>query len=1237
MVEKKIFLGGLNVDDALSVIAEGDYRNAENIRVVSSDEGGVGSLKNVPSTVRVNNPDLEDVFLPSIRGACKDVENDRVLFFVGESGRRHPYIFSYEFNTNDIYKVFDPSELIVFQYNQPGNQEHIQCVVVNGILYWTDGISDPKKVNIDRGIKTYHPDYPSDAEPYDLLGIALNAFTVIRPAPDQPLTVSKVVSSEIDDIDDVVNNYVDTQSFQFSYRYIFKDNEVSVLAPYSRMVPYNPEGAEFDAIAYNLPGDQFILTEVQKIEFLYRIGNDGSWNVFRSIDRSTGLFDEHNSTPVAGVGIGGYFSYDYNGIQVADEIAYKPFENVPINSLTVEAANNRLFLGNNTFGYDPIGDFAMSVEIAEEDIGDEVVMGQYAILPMKVLNRPGNFYQDLPVTIIFVDSTDPTVGGWYYVKHGTTDFVNGTLPGGFAPNEDDRFMTIEEWNNVVNQDVTQVEDYFVDWAAVELVGNGFVATGVTPDFNYPGEDPTISSTGVSTGGTLRRVFKSGSSYQFGIVFYDRFQRNNGVYTDDSLIITIPEREYNQSLFEGIVRFNINEGNDRIPEWAWYYQIVRTRNLTKQSFIQYQASELKYVKGNGEGGWEYFDVFDNEVEYIAVDLTDAINQKLGYIFNEEDVVDVITPNRRYSSEVRLTSGNYVFIDPEDLGDFSNGEEDFVIEIYTPYRAGIDESFYEVGDVYRVIKPNRPDRSFSTRFGDIFGDTFIVTDSSSFLMEAMSPNYRFWQNWYDDRGRTVVRLFDTGQERKPTNICWSNTFVQGTKVNGLSVFDALDQVDLDASYGPLQKLVFTSRGQEFGNVLLAISENQTASIYIGRTQIDDAGSEALLATSGNVIGTINELKGDYGTIHPESVAEYEGKVFWFDAKNGKVIRYTSGGLFPVSDYKMKSYFRRLGESAVRERQILNEIVSVDSISFPGGYDSETDEYLLAIPLLSDFEVIETLEDYEDVILDSEIPEDRANFLAYGYKGLTYTFKYGFSPDPAPDLPIFFTSEGNIERIGEMTPSGPDFTYTPNKNGIFTIISRNADYPLILKPALISPHTVFNPKPKVLAFNDKMNRWTTSYTYEPEYFADIQGTLISWNKAELYLHNGEDFNSFYGVKNDSLVAFVVNSVPGIPKILRSVAVSSNDEPKWMHFRTEEPYIQSSDLEKGDFKRREGVYYKEVLRDRLNGEGTYLQNMFTGDDLRSRFVEVAITFDKFDDELAVYFVDVNFDVSSGHTTMYE
>jgi hypothetical protein len=173
--------------------------------------------------------------------------------------------------------------------------------------------------------------------------------------------------------------------------------------------------------------------------------------------------------------------------------------------------------------------------------------------------------------------------------------------------------------------------------------------------------------------------------------------------------------------------------------------------------------------------------------------------------------------------------------------------------------------------------------------------------------MSPNTTLWRNWFTNVGRIQITS-SIGQRFKQTSIKWSNTFIPGTITNGLSTFDTLDEKILPDELGPLRRLIITSKvNNELGAVMLGICEQETASLYLGEQQLVGSAANAFIAQANDVIGTVNILKGSFGTRNPESVTEFRGNAYWVDVLNGKVIQYSLNGLFPISNYKMSRYWK------------------------------------------------------------------------------------------------------------------------------------------------------------------------------------------------------------------------------------------------------------------------------------------------------------------------------------------
>ncbi|MEJ7831147.1 MAG: hypothetical protein WKF91_23270, partial [Segetibacter sp.] len=382
---------------------------------------------------------------------------------------------------------------------------------------------------------------------------------------------------------------------------------------------------------------------------------------------------------------------------------------------------------------------------------------------------------------------------------------------------------------------------------------------------------------------------------------------------------------------------------QIPEWAHYYSIVRSKNLTTDFFFQGHATDVLYVTKDADNKL----VFDpNNFVYnanhygIGIKITSLIGYGIGYTFTEGDRINLYPgySSNVYELNVIGQYSDWVITSLENIGGVATPQ--MLFEIYTPRKQSMNEGFYEVGETYSVLNPGATTRTFSKLTGTLNGDVYGISRQSSlfsYVAEAMSPNDKFWKNWHSDLGWFSI-VDKIGQRRRPNSIAWSNVYIPGTRTNGLSSFDVLDVDDVPVENGSVQSLQLTSKTQEEGSVLLAICKNETASIYLGETQVFDTAGNAFTAISNRVIGTINPLKGSLGTSHPESVQQFNGNVYWFDVYSGAVCQYSSNGLFPASNYKMKRFVNKYCKrylATSNTRQVI------------GAIDPYNNEYLLTMP--------------------------------------------------------------------------------------------------------------------------------------------------------------------------------------------------------------------------------------------------------------------------------------------------
>lgn len=507
----------------------------------------------------------------------------------------------------------------------------------------------------------------------------------------------------------------------------------------------------------------------------------------------------------------------------------------------------------------------------------------------------------------------------------------------------------------------------------------------TPNQTSLAGTPTLSAGATST----VNVFRPFSTYQIGIRFRDEEKRQSAVVTNDGLVISIQGRAYDDSAaYTTAIAWTISNLNAlvEIPDWAYFYDILITKCLQTRFFIQSKSPNTRYAVRNSDGTYTYQTNYSSSIYALALDASLLYNSGQGYSFQEGDMANVIVISNNYYLQVIGQDANYILVKPEDLGDLSTatlGNQSTMFDVFRPYKKAGNEYFYTTGQSYNVLNPGTSSRTYSTLSGSIPGDCFrirrLFTGSTYYFTDCMSPNDLYWKDWLQIYGEFNIES-QLGQVNKKRFIQWSDVQIDGTKVNGLSSFGALSEKALPDELEEIQGIVLTSKVQnQQGNVMLAVGVSETASLYLGETQQYGSSEQTTLTLSTDVIGSVNVLKGSYGTINPEGIVEFRGAVFWPDAINGKIIQYFGNGLFAISEYKMTRFWKQWF------RQFLS--MTSDEIEALGNrpfifmtVDPRHEELLISLPKLSSTPPKGYLPDYPSTIYPFDILDMQAKVIVY-----------------------------------------------------------------------------------------------------------------------------------------------------------------------------------------------------------------------------------------------------------------
>lgn len=875
LVEKRNFQGGMNSDLSPRLLPDTDCLNIMNGRMGVTKYGRAGRLENIPGTTQVSQQVYPPYGTHQTIGSCPDLENMRLLFFNYNTFSDHG-IYCYEPLNNTIYAVLYDSQVIGGLGFSRNSLIH-SCRVQNGNLYWCDSTNnEPRRININAGIEMNHNGTFPNVTRYEY-PMTQSVIRWIRRQPGFPLSVAK------DNDPSFANNFIKNEAFLMQWRYIYRDYETSTLSSFSGLMNFNLASDDDNFIAITAPLEEQIDQDVLQVDYVvkYLNGNKSfitkSWN--KNIAADLAEINAHNAGATA---LTFNFYNDIIGIALDDAYSVKPFDSLPVYAQTIEMARFRAFMGNYTIGYDTPTTTSLSAEFVTDTQGSGA-SGTTGIL--------GYYSSPFVITPIFFIVITQTVGfDGYYAQPDSGNNNPGTLA----------------WGGLVFIGTTQdsITTYY----------------GIGPStvvFFYPQLPAfvvTLTGAPFVTNLSSSVIYKSDASYKIATEFLDHAGRKCGVVTNDNQIYTTPDRQYSTVSFARALNWSLSNTNavSEIPVWASYYSILITKCIRTRYFLQARVKNLTYATKDSDGLYVFNSAaYSTTLNGVAIDITRLNGFGMGYNFTEGDLLKLYKGTDVYNLSITGQDGDWIICELENIGTIGNTATPYItalFEIYTPYKTSLSEPYYEVSQIFSINNAGTSSREYSLLNGSIGGDITLLNRNDGvfdYLTENMSPNDKFYKIWNTNSGRP--NFIDTiGQVVKQSSIAFSNTFISGTKVNGLSTFDALDTKDIQC--GTITKLQVANKiAEDQGDVMLAICETETASLYLGEVQLVGQQGNAFVAQALGVIGTVNVLKGSLGTTRPESVTEYLGLVFGIDLNKGTFWQYSQAGLEPVSRYKMSRFFK------------------------------------------------------------------------------------------------------------------------------------------------------------------------------------------------------------------------------------------------------------------------------------------------------------------------------------------
>jgi len=930
MIEQKQFAnGGLNQDVDENFLKPNDWTNALNIRNTDRLEGSDGVISNVKGNTLVS------FTLPEGTNKCiGNYANEltgKYYSFIYNSNGFHT-ITEYNNTTGVITKVLqsktDTDNVDILNF-QPYELINGVSMIGGTLLYWTDGYNPPRSIDVDKAkTGTYYTDSIS--------------ISLAKPPPQKLIT--PVYKN--DPITSTASNRLKNQLFQFRYLYIYEDGSRSAWSSISTLpLPPLEINASVDTTPYKNNniwltfdiGTKYVKTiEIAALaQGATPSGVTTDWFTILTIDRNY-LTTSPGDTEFLKVGNDCTYKFYNDGLYQTVDVREVdlPYDFVPLKSKTLDIVNgNVLVVGNNTEGYDNISG---SLSTFNVELNVSYVPTGIEYLNVYDQTNTQSTFSGEPVGDGTLQNSDIISGDW--LTNTGRKFFAYPIPAIYSG---DLLGAITNFGQTFAADsfAQNASNYYV-FSSATLLGSG----DVTLTFTTVGTPINLSwdITNSSVSQKSKPGYKTNSKYQFGLVYYDEFNRSSYVQTNDKL----------SSMSGGCIvqtkSWGAASGNTpniswlikhSSPTWATKYQWVRTEQLSHEKFLFWAASSVTANPTNSN----LYDLNIASLSAYNVENNDSI---LSYSYSEGDRCTVHRDDSGWLTgyDVGVTNfdesnGVLTIQRATAVSALSANIDPMLIEIYTPktrYNSSSDKFFYEFGDVYSCSNGTHSVTAGTLSAGDIYYKSRIIPSASARQPEQNTyiledPNFSdFYISNFSSNGRTNIAAPQAKQLTLPTDIRFSDTYVPNTNINGLSRFYGDSFETYDRVNGSIQKLSVRD------NYLMTFQELKTGYIPILQSIIEDqgAGNAANVAISNKLLNKIRYFPGDYGIgTHPESFARFAGTMYFADPNRGEVLKLTQG-LQPISKLGMDSYF-------TAKLSYTNNIANAKVL---GSYDPRNDEYII-----------------------------------------------------------------------------------------------------------------------------------------------------------------------------------------------------------------------------------------------------------------------------------------------------
>ncbi len=841
-------------------------------------------------------------------GSHYDELKQRVFYFNYNSAGYHG-IYSYDVKANTIAPLlisFVDSQEDIFGFDPKFPIASVNILYrteeEGDVLHWTDRNQRPMKLNIKEATvsgKTYGTNWKKDY------------LTVARKMP------TKAPICQYGDSPDTQNN-LRSKLFQFSYRWVYKDNTKSTWSPWSKVF------APFNITDLNLDSDS---TKNNVITVLYNTGPIDCYRIEVSVRESiaTGFSDrmivtvldkERLAMPSNADRVYEFFNdgaYPFSSINESVQL----FDYVPKKANTQELLNGNILayggiLEGNTFD-NPV---SVTITASEEEpssstallsVTSQDVGRNWRFIFSGVPAVGDKVRLDVVVTVtndnVFpVEVTEETFGYDYTIPTGVTT----------ATAVRDYFKTIIDAEPKLSGTSSSTNDLLVSYIPAgnritwNTVGEAYVDLVSTETPN----DVNIS------------CYKHSSTYKFGIVYFDEFGVTNGVVTSDLMkVTTLPLKVVGNDAIGNSLLYNpkiLIDVNHAPPSWAKTFSFVRTKNLTASNFVW--ATTNKVHKDTLYGYMDISNYNKNKNGYPVYSFQKGDRVKI-YGFNtlalDLPILDVVLENPTGDNDGTGT-GYWIKVtyDASLMSQWETSTTGYYLELYSTFSNSSEDQqlYYEFGEDYYIIKDANNNLvhegagqnqiigagSRPAKYNFVRGDVYNRRRNNNAYVIDMSVSDKY-PSKVDGNGRAFVIDEYAKETYYPTLIRYSGEYEQGTNINKTNRFDPANLDEYDRQKGDIQR--FKIRGQQ-----LKVFQNRACGVVpVLQNVLQTADGGSVVSQSSEILNSIQYYQGDYGIGEQYcSLASSASADYFTDPILGCQVRLAADGMTSISETYKAHFF-------------------------------------------------------------------------------------------------------------------------------------------------------------------------------------------------------------------------------------------------------------------------------------------------------------------------------------------